>query len=95
MNMTVPESRNNGLAGTINHTRISGNRNIVAAADRADDATGDDNDRIGKRRGIRRCIDAAPQQHERLRACRRATASISPEQKKRDTKPIPDHGRIL
>jgi hypothetical protein len=40
MNMAVPESRNNGLAGAIDDTGILGNRNVAAAADRGDDAAG-------------------------------------------------------
>src|SRR5450631_4370155 len=53
MNVTVPESRNDGLAGTIDDAGVLRNRNVTAATDRGDDATGDDNDRIGERSSVR------------------------------------------
>jgi hypothetical protein len=61
MNMTVPEAGNDSLACTIDDTRILGNPDFAAAADRGDDATGRYNDRVEERRGVRRSVYAASQ----------------------------------
>jgi hypothetical protein len=97
MDVTVPEAGNDGLSAAIDDARVFRDLDFAAAADRVDDATGDYNDRIGERGGVRRSVDAAACENECLRMCGSA-AKGSPAEKEhgeRNAKPIPDHRRSL
>ncbi len=68
MDVTVPEAGNNRLSGAIDHARLWRDLNVACAADCADGATGNDNNRIRQRRGVGRGVHAASPQNQRLRA---------------------------
>jgi hypothetical protein len=70
MDVTVPEPGNDRLASAIDHARIWRDLNVTCAADRADGAIGNDDDRIRQWRGVGRGVHAASPQNQRLRACR-------------------------
>src|ERR1700722_6375978 len=96
MNVTVPETGNNGLASAINDACILGNLDFATAADRGDNATGRYNDRIGERDGVRRSVYAASHHGERLSGCGSVAAGSPAEKKeKRDAERIPDHEQSL
>ena len=88
MDVAVPEAGDHGLAGAINDARIGGNLHFAAAADRGDDAVGRDNDRVGKRRGVGRRVDAAADEGERLRGSAGASSPREKEKEKRGAKQI-------
>jgi hypothetical protein len=91
MDVAVPEAGNHGLAGAINDARIGGNLHFAAAADRGDDAAGRDNDRVGKRRSVRRRVDAAAHEGERLRGSAGTSSPREDEKEKRGAKQISNH----
>ena len=75
-------------------TRASdGNLHVAAAADRGDDAVGRDDDRIVERRGVRRRVDLAAHERERLRVGRSADAGSRRKQakEKRGAEQISNH----
>ena len=69
MDVTVPEAGNNRLSGAIDHARIRRDLNVACAADRADAATGNDNNRIRQRRSVGRGVHAGSPQNQCLRVC--------------------------
>ena len=73
MDVAVPEAGHDRLAGAIDHARIGRDLHVAAAADRGDDAVGRDDDRIVERRGVRRRVDLAAHERERLRIGRYAS----------------------
>jgi hypothetical protein len=69
MDVTVPETGNDGLSAAIDDARVFRDLDFAAAANRADDASGGYNDRIGERGGVRRSVDTAAGENECLRIC--------------------------
>jgi hypothetical protein len=92
MNVAVPKAGNDGLSGAIDDACIRRNLNIACAANCADGATGNEDNGILQRRGVRRRVDPASHKREGLRDCGDAGGDrgAAQDKEKRGAEPIPD-----